>query len=186
MARKRLNQRRLTAWLTLRTSTCWRSTRARPARARSSSITRARRRDGQREFQQIYPQPGWVEHDPEDIWAIAARDVRRRCCMTSGLTAADIAAIGITNQRETTVVWDRATGAPDRTTPSSGRTAAPPPICDELKAAGWERTDPREDRPGDRRLLLRHQGQLAARQRPRRARARRARRTALRHRRYAA
>ena len=65
----------------------------------------------QREFTQLYPQPGWVEHDPEEIWrtqlAVAHEVLARK-----DLHARDIAAIGITNQRETTVVWDRATGAP--------------------------------------------------------------------------
>ncbi len=63
----------------------------------------------QREFPQLYPQPGWVEHDPEQLWATTlatASDVLAKL----GLTAADIAAIGIANQRETTLVWDRRTG----------------------------------------------------------------------------
>ena len=65
----------------------------------------------QREFRQIYPQPGWVEHDPAEIWATqlaTAREVLAK----AGLQAGDVASIGITNQRETTVVWNRATGAP--------------------------------------------------------------------------
>ena len=65
----------------------------------------------QRELRQIYPQPGWVEHDPVEIWndqLATAREV----LATAGLTARDIAAIGITNQRETTVLWNRATGEP--------------------------------------------------------------------------
>jgi glycerol kinase len=90
----------------------------------------------QREFPQLFPQPGWVEHDPEAIWE-TQRAVAQETLAASGVTAAAIAAIGITNQRETVVVWDRATGKPiahaivwqDR------RTAA---YCDELKAAGWE------------------------------------------------
>jgi glycerol kinase len=63
----------------------------------------------QREFTQLYPRPGWVEHDPEEIWNSAlstARDALAR----AGLTAAELAGLGITNQRETVVVWDRATG----------------------------------------------------------------------------
>ena len=63
----------------------------------------------QREHRQIYPQPGWVEHDPEEIWR-AARDVMQETTAARGLTAPDFAAIGITNQRETTVVWNRKTG----------------------------------------------------------------------------
>jgi glycerol kinase len=78
---------------------------------------------GYQEFPQIYPQPGWVEHDPDAIWA--ARSPARCRTALAGEAPASIAAIGITNQRETTVVWDRATGRRS-TTPSSGRTAAPP------------------------------------------------------------
>ena len=65
----------------------------------------------QREFRQIYPQPGWVEHDPAEIWTTqmaTARDALAK----AGVDASDVAAIGITNQRETTVVWNRATGEP--------------------------------------------------------------------------
>jgi glycerol kinase len=65
----------------------------------------------QREFRQIFPQPGWVEHDPLEIWSsqlATAQEVLAK----AGLAAADIAAIGITNQRETTLVWDRRTGVP--------------------------------------------------------------------------
>jgi glycerol kinase len=90
----------------------------------------------QKEFRQIFPQPGWVEHDANEIWA-SQLHTAKEVVAKAGLTAADIAAIGITNQRETTVVWDRATGAPvhhaivwqDR------RTAA---ACDRLKARGLE------------------------------------------------
>jgi len=63
------------------------------------------------EFPQIYPQPGWVEHAPEAIWASVATSVREALA-SSGIAAEDIAAIGITNQRETTVVWDRETSQP--------------------------------------------------------------------------
>src|SRR5436305_732196 len=65
----------------------------------------------QREFRQIYPRPGWVEHDAREIWSTqhaTATDALAK----AGLTARDIASIGITNQRETTVVWNRATGEP--------------------------------------------------------------------------
>ncbi len=90
----------------------------------------------QKEFTQLFPQPGWVEHDPMEIWSTQL-GVAAEAISKAGLVTADIAAIGITNQRETTVVWNRATGKPvyhaivwqDR------RTAA---YCDELKAAGWE------------------------------------------------
>jgi glycerol kinase len=65
----------------------------------------------QREFRQIYPQPGWVEHDPEEIWQSVIATVRG-AMQKAGIAARDVAALGITNQRETAVVWDRETGAP--------------------------------------------------------------------------
>jgi glycerol kinase len=65
----------------------------------------------QREHQQIYPQPGWVEHDAEEIW-LRTQQVMADAMQQSGMRAADVAAIGITNQRETTVLWDRKTGKP--------------------------------------------------------------------------
>ena len=90
----------------------------------------------QQEFPQIFPQPGHVEHDPEAIWASqlqTARDALAR----AGATAADIAAIGVTNQRETTVLWDKATGVPvaNAIVWQSRITAG---LCDRLKAAGHE------------------------------------------------
>lgn len=96
----------------------------------------AMRAVAQKEFTQIFPRPGWVEHDPGEIWstqvAVAAEAIAR-----AGITAADIAAIGITNQRETTLVWDRATGVPvcNAIVWQDRRTA---PYCDELKAQGLE------------------------------------------------
>jgi glycerol kinase len=63
----------------------------------------------QREFTQIYPQPGWVEHDPEEIWT-SVQSVTREALQEAGISAADVAGIGITNQRETTLVWDREDG----------------------------------------------------------------------------
>ena len=65
----------------------------------------------QREFRQIFPRPGWVEHDPREIWA-TQRDTAFEALANAKLTAKDIAAIGITNQRETTVAWNRKTGEP--------------------------------------------------------------------------
>src|SRR5262245_62079754 len=65
----------------------------------------------QREFRQIFPQAGWVEHDPADIWR-SQIDVAAKAMADAKIAAADVAAIGITNQRETTIVWDRATGRP--------------------------------------------------------------------------
>ena len=66
---------------------------------------------GQREFRQYYPHPGWVEHDANEIWR-SQLEVAREALHNAGATAADIAAIGITNQRETTLIWDRASGRP--------------------------------------------------------------------------
>ena len=71
----------------------------------------AQRGIAQADLPQIFPQPGWVEHDPEEIWQATVR-VMRHALADAGLTAGDIAAVGITNQRETTVIWDRATGMP--------------------------------------------------------------------------
>ncbi|GAB4573816.1 MAG: glycerol kinase GlpK [Anaerolineae bacterium] len=65
----------------------------------------------QMEHEQIYPKPGWVEHDPMEIWA-RTQDVVREAMRKAGATADDIAAVGVTNQRETTVVWEKATGKP--------------------------------------------------------------------------
>jgi glycerol kinase len=65
----------------------------------------------QQEFGQIYPRPGWVEHDPEEIWT-STLSTARQALRSAGLGAADIAALGIANQRETVVVWDRRTGRP--------------------------------------------------------------------------
>ncbi|MEO7319158.1 MAG: FGGY family carbohydrate kinase, partial [Chthoniobacteraceae bacterium] len=88
----------------------------------------------QREFRQIYPQAGWVEHDAREIWS-SQLDVARAALAKAGLRAADVAAIGITNQRETAVLWDRRTGEPvgNAIVWQDRRTAN---FCDELKAAG--------------------------------------------------
>ena len=89
----------------------------------------------QKEFPQIFPRPGWVEHDAREIWATQL-GVAVEAMGKIGATAADIAAIGITNQRETTVVWDRATGEPvyNAIVWQCRRTSA---YCDELKARGY-------------------------------------------------
>jgi glycerol kinase len=91
----------------------------------------------QKEFTQVFPQPGWVEHDPNEIWA-AQIAVASEAMARAGIHARDIAAIGITNQRETTVAWDRASGEPihNAIVWQDRRTAA---YCDQLKAAGHER-----------------------------------------------
>jgi glycerol kinase len=65
----------------------------------------------QKEFQQIFPRIGWVEHDPREIWS-SQLEVARTALTQAGIKAGDLAAIGITNQRETTVLWDRGTGEP--------------------------------------------------------------------------
>lgn len=89
----------------------------------------------QKEFAQHYPKPGWVEHDAAEIWETTL-EVARGAMAKSGLEAADIAAIGITNQRETTVVWDRETGEPvcPAIVWQCRRTA---PMADALAASGW-------------------------------------------------
>ena len=131
------------------------------------------------------PQPGWVEHDPEEIWSTRARDLPRRASSEAGLEAADIAAIGITNQRETTLVWDRATGKP---LAQRHRLAGPPhraalrraargrprarmsprrpgccstPISPAPSSPGCSTTSPgARERARARRALLRHRRQL--------------------------
>jgi glycerol kinase len=90
----------------------------------------------QQEFRQIFPRPGWVEHDADEIWS-TQRDVASQALAAAGLRAADVAAVGITNQRETTLLWERASGRPvahaivwqDRRTASR---------CDALRQAGHE------------------------------------------------
>ena len=90
----------------------------------------------QKEFQQIYPQPGWVEHDPQEIWSTQA-GVAAEAVTRAGMNGTSIAAIGITNQRETTIVWDRETGHPvyNAIVWQDRRTAE---FCDQLKAQGLE------------------------------------------------
>ncbi len=90
----------------------------------------------QKEFTQIFPQPGWVEHDAEEIFSTML-EVARQALTLAGASAADIAAIGITNQRETTVVWNRYTGKPvcSAIVWQCRRTA---PYCDSLREQGWE------------------------------------------------
>ncbi len=85
----------------------------------------------QQEFRQIFPKPGWVEHDPEEIWATQL-GVLQRVIVENAIEAKSIAAIGITNQRETTVIWNRKTGQPiyNAIVWQDKRTA---PICEELK-----------------------------------------------------
>lgn len=93
---------------------------------------------GQEEFTQIYPQSGWVEHDPEEIWKSVVSTVKK-ALEEAGISASDVAAIGITNQRETVVVWDRETGKPihNAIVWQDRRTAS---YCEKLKRRGLEKT----------------------------------------------
>jgi len=90
----------------------------------------------QKEFTQVFPRPGWVEHDPEEIW-VTQVTVAHEALARAGVQARNVAAIGITNQRETTVVWERRTGRPlyNAIVWQDRRTAA---VCDALKARGLE------------------------------------------------
>ena len=90
----------------------------------------------QREFTQIYPKPGWVEHDANEIWSTML-GVAVETMAKAGITAEDVAGIGITNQRETTIVWDKETGEPvyNAIVWQCRRTAE---YCDSLKAKGLE------------------------------------------------
>src|SRR5258706_13314911 len=92
----------------------------------------------QREFRQIFPQPGWVEHDPDEILR-SQLDCAREAIVNAGLKPADVAAVGITNQRETTVLWERATGRPlaNAIVWQDRRTAE---TCARLRAAALEAT----------------------------------------------
>ena len=89
-----------------------------------------------REFRQIYPQPGWVEHNPEEIWQCQL-DVLNQVLITGGISIDDVAAIGITNQRETVMIWNRHTGKPvsNAIVWQCRRTAG---MCEELKQKGLE------------------------------------------------
>ena len=114
----------------------------------------------QKEFTQIFPRPGWVEHDPLEIWSTQA-GVAAEATVKAGQNGRGIAAIGITNQRETVVVWHRGTGRPiyNAIVWQDRRTAE---YCDQLRAAGHEETHPGQNRLAPRRLLLRQQGPLDA------------------------
>ena len=96
------------------------------------------RGQAQKEFRQIFPQPGWVEHDPRDIWS-SQFGVAQEAIAAAGLRAPDIAAIDLTNQRETTLIWDRKTGQPihNAIVWQDRRTA---PLCDRLRAEGHAET----------------------------------------------
>ena len=138
----------------------------------------------QREFRQIFPQPGWVEHDATEIWASQSGVLHESLAM-AGAGARDIAAIGITNQRETTVVWERATGRPianaivwqDRRTRTRLRRTPPGGPRAAVRA---------QDRARSGCLFFRDETEMAAGQRAGRARTRAAWRTRIRHDRHLA
>src|SRR5262245_54115675 len=90
----------------------------------------------QQEFRQIFPKPGWVEHDATEIWN-TQRDVLLKVLRDNNVKPGSVAAIGITNQRETTVIWDRKTGQPvfNAIVWQDKRTAD---ICEKLKARGLD------------------------------------------------
>lgn len=91
---------------------------------------------GQMEFAQHFPDSGWVEHEPDDIWNTTVSTVRE-AIDKAGISAGEVAAIGITNQRETTLIWDRETGQPiHRAIVWQDRRTAP--LCDRLRADGLE------------------------------------------------
>src|SRR5207249_2626126 len=96
------------------------------------------RASASQEFKQYYPQPGWVEHDAEEIWQ-SQLAVTQRVLASSHTSVQDLAAIGITNQRETVVLWDRATGKPlaRAIVWQCRRTAA---MCDRIRHEGFDRT----------------------------------------------
>jgi glycerol kinase len=93
---------------------------------------------GYSEFKQHYPRPGWVEHDPEEIWTVSMRVVKA-ALRAARTKAVDLAAVGITNQRETTVLWDRKSGRPvHRAVVWQDRRTAP--LCEHMKSEGLEET----------------------------------------------
>jgi glycerol kinase len=96
------------------------------------------RASAQREIRQIYPQPGWVEHDPHEIY-LSQRDTAREAIAEAGVDPTEIVAIGIANQRETTLLWDRQSGEPlhNAIVWQDRRTTG---LCAELRAAGAEET----------------------------------------------
>jgi glycerol kinase len=111
-----------------------------------------------RELNQIYPRPGWVEHDPTEIWRTqlkTARDVMD----SVGVEPGDIEALGITNQRETTIMWDRSNGCPvgNAIVWQCRRTAG---CCEDLKGCRRGEGDSGEDRTCSGCVLLGHQDQV--------------------------
>ena len=117
-------------------------------------------------FRQIFPQPGWVEHDPMEIWATTARALAE-AVDAAHIDPKAIAGIGITNQRETAILWDRRTGQPG----VQRHCVAVPPYGGDLRPAegrGPGRNGDGKDRPADRRLFFRHEAEVDHGQRSRR------------------
>ncbi len=114
----------------------------------------------QREHTQIFPQSGWVEHDPREIWE-RTRAVIGATLAKAEITAASIAAIGITNQRETTLIWNRHTGEPvyNAIVWQDTRTDR---ICKQLQESGHADANLSQDRAAHCHLLCRSQNPLAA------------------------
>ncbi len=112
----------------------------------------------QMEHEQIFPKPGWVEHDPMEIWA-RTQDVIKGGLEKSGVSPADIAAVGVTNQRETAVVWEKATGKPvyNAIVWQDTRTDK---ICNALGRKWRAGSVPSEGRPAAGHLFLRPQNQM--------------------------
>ena len=143
------------------------STREPPHPGRFSSTAGADiKGTAQEEFPQIYPKPGWVEHNPDDLWN-SQIEVARRVLHETGTTPGELSAVGITNQRETTLVWDRRTGRPvcNAIVWQDRRTA---PICEELKkglragrpAGNTCGLHKRNHRPCNRRLFFGYEDRL--------------------------
>jgi len=112
----------------------------------------------QKEFTQYFPKPGWVEHDAMEIWSTQI-GVAQEAMYKINATAKDIAAIGITNQRETTIVWDKKTGEPvyHAIVWQCRRTAE---YCDQLKEKGLIDDYRKKNRACDRRLFFRNKTQV--------------------------
>ena len=109
-----------------------------------------------KEFRQIFPQPGWVEHDPMEIWD-TQMGAARQALDAANLSPQQIAAIGVTNQRETTLIWDRESGRPvyNAIVWQCRRTA---PACSKIKKTKFAQKNSQENWIGDRRLFFSHQG----------------------------
>ncbi len=138
----------------------------------------------QQEHRQIYPRPGWVEHDPTEIWARTLGVFAEALGLVRG-EPGDLAAIGVTNQRETTVIWEKSTGQPDLQRPGLAGYAHGRPLC-RTGRAGGAGSIPAKDRPAAGHLFLGPENPLAPGPGARRPKAGRKRRIIVRdHRRLA-